>query len=303
MPTCGLKINLFLEVVARRPDGYHDLDTVFLRVGGGDHMNIQYRDEPGIQVQFDPPLDPPTQTTTLHKAYAWAQLTWGWQQGLRVKVSKIVPPQTGLGAGSANAAELIRWILRAHRPAGSLTQSELKSTATIGADVPPLLFEAALTHGQGVGEQLNVLPPPPRWHIGIAVPHARISTGAAFGALNLDARTVVHSSGPLREAIASGRSIRGLGFNRFEAGAEAAGVPVSALKSVFDQSGAELSLMSGSGSAVFGLFRQQADLDAAVAAVLFRDDVAAAWKTHGLWLHSEYPKLSEPGTQSGSAAR
>ncbi len=290
MPTTiirtGCKINLYLRVGARRPDGYHELDTLFLPLaephdllkitpldsGSGESAqaprNDRRREEdrsvdsaaPGLTVVCDTPgIDPLRNTLT--KAYAvFAQAT-GFAPALRVVLTKGVPHGAGLGGGSANAAGLFRYLQNRLRTLEGTALSEealLQLAAKTGADVPFFLLgqPAAAT---GIGEKLTPCANPfGGQFLVLLCPALRVSTAWAFAALdesreenkNFPAKTLTTERHRATTPFAYGASLE----NDFTEVVFRAFPELSHLHRELLECGAHAAGLSGTGSSLFGFF-------------------------------------------------
>ena len=168
------KLNLFLHVTGRRPDGYHSLQTVFQLLNWGDDMRFEARAEPGITLSGHTDDIAPEQNLILKAARALGQP----EQGAHIHIHKRIPRGGGLGGGSSNAATTL---LALNRLWGlGLEQDALLHLATpLGADVPVFVMGRS-AWAEGVGEMLSALALPKRWFV-IAQPDCTVSTAEIFG--------------------------------------------------------------------------------------------------------------------------
>ncbi len=168
------KLNLFLHVTGRRPDGYHSLQTVFQLLNWGDDMRFEARAEPGITLSGHTDDIAPEQNLILKAAKALGQP----ERGAHIHIHKRIPRGGGLGGGSSNAATTL---LALNRLWGlGLEQDALLHLATpLGADVPVFVMGRS-AWAEGVGEMLSALALPKRWFV-IAQPDCTVSTAEIFG--------------------------------------------------------------------------------------------------------------------------
>ena len=167
------KLNLFLHVTRRRPDGYHQLQTVFQLLDWGDDMVFELRDEPGVTLSGDTSDLRPEDNLILRAAAALEQPT----MGAHISVVKRIPRGGGLGGGSSNAGTTLRALNRLWSL--GLTDADLMSLATpLGADVP--VFARGLSAwAEGIGEDLTPIVLPPRWFV-VVQPECEVSTAEIF---------------------------------------------------------------------------------------------------------------------------
>ena len=167
------KLNLFLHVTGRRPDGYHSLQTVFQLLNWGDDMRFEARAEPGVTLTGDTDDIAPEQNLILRAAHALVQP----DRGAHIHIRKRIPRGGGLGGGSSNAATTL---LALNRLWGlELEQDALQRLAIpLGADVPVFVM-GQNAWAEGVGEVLSALTLPKRWFV-IAQPDCTVSTAEIF---------------------------------------------------------------------------------------------------------------------------
>ena len=167
------KLNLFLHVTGRRPDGYHSLQTAFQLLNWGDDMRFEARGEPGVTLSGDTDDIAPEQNLILRAAAALKQP----QRGAHIHIQKRIPRGGGLGGGSSNAATTL---LALNRLWGlGLKQDALLHLATpLGADVPVFVMGQS-AWAEGVGEVLSALALPKRWFV-IVQPDCIVSTAEIF---------------------------------------------------------------------------------------------------------------------------
>ena len=167
------KLNLFLHVTGRRPDGYHSLQTVFQLLNWGDDMRFEARAEPGVTLSGDTDNIAPERNLILRAAEALEQP----ERGAHIHIHKRIPQGGGLGGGSSNAATTL---LALNRLWGlGLEQAALhRLAAPLGADVPVFVMGQS-AWAEGIGELLSALALPKRWFV-IAQPDCTVSTAEIF---------------------------------------------------------------------------------------------------------------------------
>ncbi len=267
------KINLDLRIVGRRPDGFHELRTIFQSIALHDTLMVRALrgvfgmtcDMPGI------PLD---RTNLVWRA---ADALWkaagrrGRVRGVSIELKKRVPPQAGLGGGSSDAAATLvalnaLWRLQ-------LSHDDLHAVAaTLGSDVPFFLLGGTAL-GLGRGEQLYALPD--------VTPSSIVLVQPPFGVATVDAYRWYRAGAPglrsrarTQHATLTGNRSAHAVVNDLEPAVVARHPEIRRISRQLGADGAFLALMSGSGSAVFGLFR---DRDAARAAAARFD--RPGWRT------------------------
>lgn len=267
----GCKINLHLEILGRREDGYHELRTLFLPLDEP-HDTIHIRPaEAGASMLLtcsDPALE--HQGNILLKTYRAFSYVTGTELDLEVHLDKGVPTGAGLGGGSADAAAFLLYLNeRVPRP---LSLERLRLFAVgLGADVA-FFLDNAPAWGAGVGEILTPAPDVAEQLRGLSLtlvcPGVHVSTGRAYAAWDA---TYLEKNGQIApEILTAGRlsliepfCARAITlWNCFESVVFPAYPELRAIKEQFLRRGAAGALMSGSGSSVFALFRSASQAEA-----------------------------------------
>ncbi|WP_243310494.1 4-(cytidine 5'-diphospho)-2-C-methyl-D-erythritol kinase [Fundidesulfovibrio agrisoli] len=278
----GCKVNIYLEIAGVRPDGYHELRSLFHPVAEPhDVLRLTPGGEPGLRLACsDPALSGPDNLVA--KAYeAFARRT-GSRPGLTARLEKAIPSGAGLGGGSADAAAMLGW-LNDHAGAAALERGELSAlAASLGADVPFFLLGRP-AWATGIGEKLEPVETAlTGLYMVLAVPPERVNTAWAYRAWDAMHLGDATQSGTPRLTSGCPASMRPFCVsgtfiaNSFESAVFRDFPGVRRLKQRMTVLGAAASCMSGSGSAVFGLFRNQPQAGDA------RD--ALAGEGHSVWL-------------------
>lgn len=254
------KLNLFLEVLGRRPDGYHEIESLMVRVALHDRLTLA--DEPSgrIELRCDDPGVPAGRANLVVRAAEALRAEARVDRGARITLEKRIPAQAGLGGGSSDAAATLEaldqlWDLRT--PPARLAEL----AGAIGSDVAFFLGgPAAVCRGRG--ERVEPIGPSPTYHFVLIKPPVGLRTAEVYGRLTPPERP--RPIGPVLEAFGRGDA-EALGqelFNRLGPTAEALAPDLARVRSALEGCGPDLtgSLISGSGSAHFGLGR---DRDAA----------------------------------------
>lgn len=252
------KVNLTLGVTGRRSDGYHTLDSLMVTTDLCDDVTVTRCREVIVTCTG---MFLPYRNTLRAAAERYRALTG---RGARIHVYKRIPAEAGLGGGSADAAAVLRGMQRLY---GEAEERDLYDIALrVGADVP-FCLQGGLCRAQGVGEVLTPFRLGAPLHLVLAKPAAGVSTRALFERLNLPQ--------PLPDtaramAALSGGDVRALGpllCNALQAEAEALVPEIGTLRQRLLALGALGACMTGSGSAVFGLFETAEAAAAACAAI------------------------------------
>ena len=179
------KLNLFLHVVGRRPDGYHLLQTAFRFIDYGDELSIAVRADGDIR-RTTPLQGVAAELDLTVRAARALQRETGCPQGADIGISKRLPMGGGLGGGSSDAATTLIALNRLWRT--RLSRDRLQQLALgLGSDVPVFVF-GRNAFAEGVGERLQALPLPPAWYL-ILVPELAVSTAEIFSAAELTRNT------------------------------------------------------------------------------------------------------------------
>lgn len=248
------KVNLVLRVGPRRPDGYHELATLIARISLADVLLVSHAPQTTVDCPGLPGGD-----TLVTRALGMLQEASGYPGGFHVHIDKRIPHGAGLGGGSADAAAALR-TANALMP-GPLPLAELHRIAgAIGSDVPALLHDDA-TVARGRGDRVEVLGPLPGAWLALAHPGRPLATRDVY------ARYTPRDE-PLPELIALPRTVDEMAamvVNDLGAAAEALEPACGELRAALAERGALAAAVSGSGSVVFGLFRERQEAEAAIA--------------------------------------
>jgi len=170
------KLNLFLHVTGRRPDGYHELQTVYRFVDHADRLRFAVRSDARIRRVAGNEAVPGDADLTV-RAACLLQQTSGTTLGADLAIEKHLPMGSGLGGGSSDAATAL--IVLNHLWNTGFRRTELQQLArTLGADVPVFVYGAS-AFAEGVGDRLQAVDLPPAWYVVVA-PEAHVSTAMVF---------------------------------------------------------------------------------------------------------------------------
>lgn len=232
--TCHAKINLFLSVGAPEPSGYHPIRTVFQSIALGDEMTVEAADSESVTFLGAAVPSENTVTKTLRLLREIHNIP-----PLKMQIEKLVPPESGLGGGSANAGKLM---LIVSRIIGRPVDDFFKDVASVvGADVP-FFLTGGTALGEGYGDRLTAKDDIPARAVVIVRPNEGISTGAAYAALDRTPRPFLDFPTELPPRSP---------YNDFE---RVAPCVCGEIAERLQALGSEFAMLSGSGSAVFGLF-------------------------------------------------
>lgn len=245
------KINLSLRVLGVRPDGYHELRTIFQSIALHDTLTIR-RARGALTLTCDDLACPAGASNLVWRA---AERVWaaagrrGAPSGVRIHLEKRIPMQAGLGGGSSDAAAALRALGRLWR----VDERRLREIGrSLGADIP-FFFEGGTVLGLERGDLLfPLLDREPSWVV-LAIPDFGVSTAEAFGWFE---------RGPNEHEAQRGGLV-----NDLEPHVVARHPEIAALIRALKRTGARDAAMSGSGSAVYGLFARRAEASAAARAL------------------------------------
>lgn len=250
------KINLYLDVLNRREDGYHNIKSVMQTVSLYDTVTITEAEEVFMTCS-DPTLTCGKDNLCLKAARAFFA-AYG-SGGCHIHLEKTLPRQAGMGGGSADGAAVLRGLNRLYGEPFS-AEKLCAIGAKIGADIPFCVLGQGAALAEGIGERLSPFPSLPACHLVIVGGTSKVSTPKAYGILdtlsavrqgNFDAFAAAMEAGDL---TVIGKTL----YNRFEDAVPAC-CPVIEL---LCQEGACGARMTGSGATVFGLFADAAEAEA-----------------------------------------
>jgi 4-diphosphocytidyl-2-C-methyl-D-erythritol kinase len=247
------KINLYLDVLRRREDGYHDIETLYQPVSLWDEITVE-KTPAGIVVEGDDPSIPWNEDNLCHRAARLILEAYGARGGVRIVVAKGIPAGAGLGGGSSDAAATLLAMNALFR-CGFSNEELQRRSLTLGSDVPFFIFGRPAI-GRGRGELLEEAAGLSGGWILIVKPDVTISTKWAYRNFNLvltkgkDGATLT----TLLEGIQRFPAVRLETRNSFEAGVVERYPSVAGILSALREEKPVLSSLSGSGSACFAVF-------------------------------------------------
>lgn len=248
------KINLALDVLYKRQDGFHEVTMIMQSVSLADDIRLEKRDE-GITLHVDVPGLAADKTNLAFRAAALLKNTYGIKRGVHIELVKKIPVAAGLAGGSADAAAVLKGLSRLWNLGLSMPELE-RLGADLGSDVPFCLHGGTML-AVGRGEKLLPLPAIPKCYIILAKLPIHVSTAWVYGHYRAD-RVQEH---PDLEAMKEGLKNKDLTAIAARLGNVLESVTISAypgianLKQSMQENGALNSLMSGSGPTVFGLVK------------------------------------------------
>ncbi len=250
------KINLGLDVLRKREDGYHEVRMIMQTVGLYDRLDLICRSEPGIRVETNLYYLPNNENNLVYQAADLLMKEFGVSQGLHIRLRKFIPVAAGMAGGSSDAAAVLFGVNKMFG-LGLSQQQLMERGVKIGADVPYCILRGTAL-SEGIGEKLTPLPPMPQCRVLIARPGISVSTRSVYENLRADRlRPEQHPDiDAMTAAIGEGdiHRVAGLLGNVLETVTIPAHPVIGQLKEAMMDYGAEGALMSGSGPTVLGLF-------------------------------------------------
>lgn len=250
------KINLGLDVLRRREDGYHDVRMIMQTVGIFDRVDLIWKEEPGIQVETNLYYLPTNENNLVYKAAKLLMDEFQVQEGLLIRLRKFIPVAAGMAGGSSDAAAVLFGVNKMFR-LGLTTEELMERGVKIGADVPYCILRGTAL-SEGIGEVLTSLPPVPQCQVLVAKPGINVSTKFVYENLHAnDLRPEQHPDidGMIRAIKA--QDLQGIADKLGNVLETVTGKEYPVIQEIKDKMlefGAIGSLMSGSGPTVFGLF-------------------------------------------------
>lgn len=248
------KINLGLDVLRKREDGYHEVRMIMQTIQMYDLLEIHRKAKPGISLVTNLPYIPTDERNLVYKAAKILMDEFDVSDGITMKLTKSIPVAAGMAGGSSDAAAAFVGVNRMFQL--GLSEEELmKRAVQVGADVPYCIMRGTAL-AEGIGEQLTRLPGLPRCYVLVGKPGINVSTKLAYENLNLDGiQTHPDIDGMLRDIEEQNLvSLTSKMENVFEPGIIRQYPVIQKIKDLMESKGAMKAMMSGSGPTVFGIF-------------------------------------------------
>ena len=248
------KINLGLDVVRRREDGYHEVRMIMQTVRMYDTLELTATREPGISVRTNLRYLPVNEDNLVYRAAKLLMDEFQISRGLKIRLEKHIPVAAGMAGGSSDAAAVMVGVNRMFRL--GLSKKELMERGVkIGADVPYCILRGTAL-AEGIGEQLTPLAPAPDCHVLIAKPPVSVSTKYVYENLHLEQLESHPDIDGIRRAIEEG-DLYGMAAkmgNVLETVTIPAYPQIGKISVMMKENGALGAMMSGSGPTVFGIY-------------------------------------------------
>lgn len=248
------KINLGLDVLGRRPNGYHDVRMVMQTVYLYDQILLEKTDKEGISLETNLFYLPVNENNLAYRAAKMLIDEFAIKEGVHISLEKHIPVAAGMAGGSSNAAAVLYGMNRLFQ-LGLTDQELMDRSVQLGADVPYCIMRGTVL-AEGIGEKLTPLPAMPKCHVLLAKPPISVSTQKVYE--KLDAQQVTKhpdidgillglQTGDLKKITSSmGNVLENVTITEYP--------QIERIKDVMKEEGALNAMMSGSGPTVFGIY-------------------------------------------------
>ncbi len=248
------KINLGLDVLGRRPNGYHDVRMVMQTVYLYDQILLEKTDKEGISLKTNLFYLPVNENNLAYRAAKMLIDEFAIKEGVHISLEKHIPVAAGMAGGSSNAAAVLYGMNRLFH-LGLTDQELMERGVKLGADVPYCIMRGTVL-AEGIGEELTPLPAMPKCHVLLAKPPISVSTQKVYE--KLDAQEVTKhpdidgillglQTGDLKKITSSmGNVLENVTITEYP--------QIERIKDVMKEEGALNAMMSGSGPTVFGIY-------------------------------------------------
>jgi 4-diphosphocytidyl-2-C-methyl-D-erythritol kinase len=268
------KINWSLRVIGKRPDGYHQIETVLQTISLHDTITLTTTNDNQITLFCDDRSLPSDATNLVCRAAAALQTRCGLNRGAQIRLEKRIPAQAGLGGGSSDAAMTLLGLSYLWKT-GASTKELLELAASLGADVP-FFFYGGTAGGVGTGTEMIPAMDAGAKFLLVLKPNAHVPTTRAYESLNAPSLTTIAGDTILSSSL-RGRDRHNVSEylkNDFETVVFRLEPEIERAKVAMLKAGAKQALLAGSGSAVFGIFDNQEAQERAIQAI----DLEAGWR-------------------------
>ena len=250
------KLNLYLDILEKRPDGFHNIETIFEKIDLRDEIIIKEKGK-GLKVKADAVKCGQGKENLVYKAVQALFKEAGVKLNLDIEIKKRVPVSAGLGGGSSDAASSLRAINEIFK-LGISAEKLFSIAADIGKDAPFFMLDAPFSIGKGAGEILEPLDIKyDLFHV-VVKPELSLSTRAMYARIDRQGR--IPRAGSLKGVIDSLEKreiglLQEKSYNAFENTLWKDGIHINKAKALLSEAGARKGLLSGSGPSVFSVFK------------------------------------------------
>lgn len=261
------KINLGLDVLRKREDGYHELRMIMQTINMYDQLDIEISKTPGIKITTNLPFIPVNESNLVYKAAKLLMDEFQVEQGITVDLQKFIPVAAGMAGGSSDAAAAMIGVNRLFG-LGLSVKALMERGVKIGADVPYCLLRGTAL-AEGIGDKLRALPPCPDCYVLIGKPAISVSTKFVYENLHANELEYHPEIDKMLEAIQwhNLNKIADCMGNVLETVTIPHYPVIQEIKDHMKEHGALNAMMSGSGPTVFGLFDDKATAENACEAL------------------------------------
>jgi len=251
------KVNLYLDIVSKRRDGYHNIKTIFQKINLVDTIEVTKKPS-GISISCDYPQIPKRQANIAYRAAKFMKEEFRLGRGVDIHITKRIPSAAGLGGGSSDAASVIKALERLFDL--KITHNRLIRLAKgLGADVPFFVSGYNCAIGTGIGERLKEIRHSLRFYLLLLLPDMRLYTSTIYNRLRLPLTKAPSSVNMLAQLLLHNRreKIGDLVFNRLESVVLPAYPSVRRAWEALSLYTTDGALLSGSGPTVFAIFNSR----------------------------------------------
>jgi 4-diphosphocytidyl-2-C-methyl-D-erythritol kinase len=251
------KVNLTLEILSKRPDGYHEIDSIAQTIDITDDLILTKTESEKIEIECDTAGVPEGRGNIVYKACEEFLRKTGIHSGIKCLLRKRIPMQAGLGGGSGNAAAAIKGLNKLFET--NLSQDRLADMAAVVGSDAPLFIYGGTVRMRGRGEIIDHLPDAPEMDLVVIKPDVGVSTVWAYDRVDKSGNRRQGASLSAENAIRSGdkSGLIACLYNDFDPVVCAEFDEIARAKAALLKAGAQAAMLSGSGSAVFGIFENK----------------------------------------------
>ncbi|MCX7990839.1 MAG: 4-(cytidine 5'-diphospho)-2-C-methyl-D-erythritol kinase [Proteobacteria bacterium] len=249
---CNAKLNLYLKVVGKREDGYHLLNMINVPISIYDRMEIDIKEGEGRLIQkFEPPVNCIPEKTTIYRAFQIMKKFLPEDINIVVNIEKVIPEGSGLGGGSSDSAFFIKKLAEVFKIEID-NNLIFKIANQVGADVPFFIFNKP-AYLEGIGEMVYPYKSFPALNFLVIKPDFSINTGWAYS----NVRDFSLPNDTFKQDYIKAEDIFRYMENDLEKIAEGKFFEIKKIKNFLYNNDAKKAMMTGSGSAVFGIFEKE----------------------------------------------
>lgn len=261
------KINIGLDVVKKREDGYHEVRMIMQTISMYDVLDMEKTGEPGIALTTNLPYIPCDERNLVYRAAKLLMDEKNVKGGLKIRLDKFIPVAAGMAGGSSDAAAAMIGTNKLFKLGFSLEEL-MERGVQIGADVPYCIMRGTAL-AEGIGEKLTSLPAIPKCFVLVGKPGINVSTKTAYENLRLDEIQQHPDIDGIVQGIRENDldAITSRMENVFEPGIISRYPIIAKIKELMLETGAENAVMSGSGPTVFGIYKTKEAVNRAAKAL------------------------------------